>query len=78
MQAIEMQRLLNVKVYLADLRWSIWIKYKLDLIRYGPFYHGQIAQSARAVEYRLHLCRRVRPPNECPDMTLNNLIVRFQ
>ena len=27
----------------------------------------------------LHLCRRVRPPpNECPDMTLNNLIVRFQ
>ena len=28
----------------------------------------------------LHLCRRVRPPtsNECPDMTLNNLMVRFQ
>ena len=27
----------------------------------------------------LHLCRGVRPrPNECPDMTLNNLMVRFQ
>ena len=27
----------------------------------------------------LHLCRRVRPPpNEYPDMTLNNLMVRFQ
>ena len=29
--------------------------------------------------YRLLLCRGVRPPtNECPDMTLNNLMVRFQ
>ena len=28
--------------------------------------------------HRLHLCRGVRPPNKCPDMTLNNLIVRFQ
>ena len=29
--------------------------------------------------HRLLLCRGVRPPtNECPDMTLNNLKVRFQ
>ena len=29
--------------------------------------------------HRLHLFRRVRPsPNECPDMTLNNMIVKFQ
>ena len=28
--------------------------------------------------HRLLLCRGVRPPNECPDMTLNNLMVRFQ
>ena len=30
--------------------------------------------------HRLLLCSGVRlpPPNECPDMTLNNLIVRFQ
>ena len=28
--------------------------------------------------HRLHLFRGVRAPNECPDMTLNNLMVRFQ
>ena len=29
--------------------------------------------------HRLHLCRGVRlPPNECPDMTLSNLIMRPQ
>ena len=29
--------------------------------------------------YRLHLCRGVRPPpNKCPDMTVNNLILRLK
>ena len=30
--------------------------------------------------HRLFLCRGVRPPfpNECPDKTLNNLMVRFK
>ena len=27
--------------------------------------------------HRLHLCRGVRPPNECPGMALNNLRVRI-
>ena len=37
----------------------------------------QITQSVGAVEYTD--CIRVRPhPNECPDMTLNNLMARLQ
>ena len=28
--------------------------------------------------HRLHLCRGVRPPNKCPDMTLNNLMVKLR
>ena len=42
-------------------------------------YERKIALSAGTIEYTdCFSAKEERPPNECPDMTLSKLMVRFQ
>ena len=57
----------KILVKITTQKMWIWIYSEHDsLVGLGCWIH------------RLHLWRGVKPPNECPDMTLNNLMVRFQ
>ena len=80
---------LKVSLFLAISNFSyVWLRlfeaWKINRVVFLPifvfllslFYWFSVGWGCRI--YRLLLFRGVRPPNECPDMTLNNLMVKFR
>ena len=64
---------------IIEIKISIILKsYPIDGTLVGTTSPNHWAVGRGLRKHRLLLCRGVRSPNECPSMTLNYLMVRFQ
>ena len=62
---------------LVKIKWSVWITKSSRILLSRKYFPLVVCPVGRRIHW-LHLCWGVRPPTSVLDMTLNNMLVRFQ